>query len=77
MNERTREIIRTVMKHPSMGDSMPKAIAMIIEVSIFACALWMMFFLSTLLHEGHQEPQEQIVRHQSERSIPWNTGSRI
>lgn len=33
---------------------MPKIAAMIIELSIFVCALWVLFFLSTLLHEvGH------------------------
>ncbi|MDO4864996.1 MAG: hypothetical protein Q4C10_00430 [Clostridia bacterium] len=33
---------------------MPKTIAIIIEWAIFACVLWVIFFLSTLLHEvGH------------------------
>ncbi len=33
---------------------MPKIIAIIIELAIFACALWLLFFLSTFLHEiGH------------------------
>ena len=33
---------------------MPKIIAMTIELAIFVCALWVLFFLSTLLHEaGH------------------------
>lgn len=33
---------------------MPKIIAVIIELAIFVCALWVLFFLSTLLHEvGH------------------------
>ena len=33
---------------------MPKAIAVIIELFVFICALWVMSFLSTFLHElGH------------------------
>ena len=33
---------------------MPRAIAVILELAIFACALWALFCLSTLLHEmGH------------------------
>jgi len=37
---------------------MPKIIAMIIELAILACALWFLFFLSTLLHEvGHVCPK--------------------
>lgn len=33
---------------------MPKILAVIIELAIFSCALWVLAFLSTLLHEvGH------------------------
>ena len=33
---------------------MPRIIAVIIELFVFVCTLWVMFFLSTLLHElGH------------------------
>ena len=33
---------------------MPKAIAVIIELAIWVCALWILFLLSTVLHEvGH------------------------
>lgn len=33
---------------------MPKVLALIIEAAVFLCALWLLFFLSTLLHEaGH------------------------
>lgn len=33
---------------------MPKIVAIIFELAIFVCALWVLFFLSTLLHEvGH------------------------
>ena len=33
---------------------MPRAIAVIIELLAFACAMWVISFLSTLLHElGH------------------------
>ena len=33
---------------------MPKTIAIIIEFAIFVCALWVLTFLSTFLHEvGH------------------------
>ena len=36
------------------GDYMPKIIATIIELAVFVCALWVLFFLSNLLHEaGH------------------------
>ena len=36
------------------GDPMPEALAVVIELALYVCALWVLFFLSTFLHElGH------------------------
>lgn len=36
------------------GDLIPEAVAVMIELALFICALWVLFFLSTFLHElGH------------------------
>ena len=36
------------------GDPIPEALAVVIELALYVCALWVLFFLSTFLHElGH------------------------
>ena len=36
------------------GDPIPEALAVVIELALYVCALWVLLFLSTFLHElGH------------------------